>query len=291
MPGTYDDLWWIVLGALIGWLAFWLIDKFFRRDGEPADVDTVKALESVDTLEAQLKEVSDERDGLRNEAEAQRNEAQRLAGQLEGLRQSTAEQSQQITNLQAALAAAREPARAESAAAAAGVAGVMAAGAAALAAGDDATPPAETPALAARVDRDAAPGPDTLSADAELADAELADAELADDDPLFDFDADTDSAPDAGGKALAADEDDDWFADESDTFTMLDELSENFPELDDASGAPLAAGNGSGRADGGRTTRSVMGRLDRDPIEDDLDEPRGLLGRLPRPGGSDRRPD
>ena len=82
MPGTYDDLWRIVLGALIGWLAFWLIDKFFRRDGEPADVDTVRALEGVDTLEAELKETVDERDALRNEAEAQRAESQRLAGLL-----------------------------------------------------------------------------------------------------------------------------------------------------------------------------------------------------------------
>ncbi|MCA9052170.1 MAG: hypothetical protein KDA89_25715, partial [Planctomycetaceae bacterium] len=235
MPGTYDDLWRIVLGALIGWLAFWLIDKFFRRDGEPADVDTVRALEGVDTLEAELKETVDERDALRNEAEAQRAESQRLAGLLENLRESNAEQGQKITNLQAALDAAREPARADGSGGSGGLmAGALAAGAGALAAtamarDDD------------RIDerRPADPGGATDETSAPLA-AQLPEAAGTDDRHDTEAPADTlvtdsalvdDPALAIDDDELGIDDDEDWFAEDTDTFSMLDDLSDCFPEL------------------------------------------------------------
>ena len=281
MPGTYDDLWWIVLGLLVGWLAFWLIDRFFRRDGEPANVDTVKALENIDTLEAQLKEAKDERDSLRKEAESQRAEAQRLGGLLENLRESNAEQSQQITNLQAALDAARTPApgtareeRAGGGAAlgAAGALGGLAASAAAAAGlrGDD-----TGSRDAAGQDSDEAASADRLETDA------LGEALGAGRDSL-------ESALDPDTAALTSEDPEDWFEGE-DSLDTLEDLEDQFPGLDDEEPVPTLTDE-EWPATQEQRSRSIMGRLDGDDlVDDEVDKPGGLLGRLRRSGG--QRPD
>lgn len=238
-PEIFDGLLWIVLGALVGWLAFWVIDKVFRRDGEPADVDTVKALEGIDTLEAQLKETADERDSLRTEAEAQRNEAQRLGGLLAGLREAHAEQEQRITSLQAALDAAREPQRGELDGAAPPLLGAAAAAAMSVA-NADVRPAGKAPPSAADTDADA--------------------------------------------------DDFEWTPEEDSAFDTLDELSDQFPDLEDQT-ALARLENDFDKTLPHRPlpvvgARAVMGRLDGDAPVDDPQRAEGLLGRLGR-----ERPD
>ncbi|MEZ5741040.1 MAG: hypothetical protein R3E68_17395 [Burkholderiaceae bacterium] len=108
MPGFADCLWWVVLGGFAGWCLYWLVDVVFRRDGEAAGVRDKR---EIDALTARLGDLQDERDRLGIQLEDSQSGAQRLSGLLESLRDSVAEQEQKVINLEAALAAAREPQR------------------------------------------------------------------------------------------------------------------------------------------------------------------------------------
>ncbi|MEZ5738979.1 MAG: hypothetical protein R3E68_05605 [Burkholderiaceae bacterium] len=47
---SLDAIWWLLLGALSGWLGLWAADKFLYRDGELAGIRAGRELEEVQSL-------------------------------------------------------------------------------------------------------------------------------------------------------------------------------------------------------------------------------------------------
>lgn len=78
-------LWWFILGALLGWLLWWLFDKWFRRDGEAAGVRAANELAAsrrrIASLETDLK-------SARLELGAKAEDASRMKVELDGARVS-----------------------------------------------------------------------------------------------------------------------------------------------------------------------------------------------------------
>jgi hypothetical protein len=58
MTGFWCNIWWVVLGATLAWLGYWLLDKFFRRDRDvsiPRGIETMsRAHGRVGLLQAEL---------------------------------------------------------------------------------------------------------------------------------------------------------------------------------------------------------------------------------------------
>ncbi|MFK7966721.1 MAG: hypothetical protein AB8C46_22400 [Burkholderiaceae bacterium] len=102
-PQLNQIIWWIVLGAFIGWLLWVLIDRFIWRDGESSAVDEQAHAELLKELENARRE-----EGLlRTELVREQEETQRLIGITKDLRDKLDGQEQIVANLEAALDAAR----------------------------------------------------------------------------------------------------------------------------------------------------------------------------------------
>ena len=102
-PQLNQIIWWIVLGAFIGWLLWVLIDRFVWRDGESSAVDEQAHAELLNELENARRE-----EGLlRTELVREQEETQRLVGITKDLRDKLDGQEQIVANLEAALDAAR----------------------------------------------------------------------------------------------------------------------------------------------------------------------------------------
>lgn len=97
--------WWLLLGVLIGFVLFWLIDKLFRRDGEAA---AQRELREIKKLKQQKADLESEKNDIQKKLTDRSAEVKRLTAMSEDLRDSVRSQDQKVTNLEAALAAARE---------------------------------------------------------------------------------------------------------------------------------------------------------------------------------------
>lgn len=89
---TWDALWWLILGSLLGWVALWFCDKLFLRDGDVAGMRAERELlaaqneldlardqvrrsaEQNATLESDLVAANDQADVLRTELAVVGNE-------------------------------------------------------------------------------------------------------------------------------------------------------------------------------------------------------------------------
>lgn len=83
MSAFWCCIWWFVFGLLLGWLAWWLFDKWFRRDGE----SLISQLRSdLDRAHAERNRSHDETVKVRAELAALRSEsaAARTAAGLAG---------------------------------------------------------------------------------------------------------------------------------------------------------------------------------------------------------------
>ena len=97
--------WWLLLGVLIGFVLFWLIDKLFRRDGEAA---AQRELREIKKLKQQKTDLESEKNDIQKKLTDRSGEVKRLTALSEDLRDSVRSQDQKVTNLEAALAGARE---------------------------------------------------------------------------------------------------------------------------------------------------------------------------------------
>lgn len=97
--------WWMLLGVLVGFVAFWLLDSVFRRDGDAA---AQREQREIRKLRQQLVELEAEKTSTQTKLSDRTAEAKRLTVLSEELRDSVRDQDQKITNLETALAAARE---------------------------------------------------------------------------------------------------------------------------------------------------------------------------------------
>lgn len=97
--------WWMLLGVLVGFVAFWLLDSVFRRDGDAA---AQREQREIKKLRQQLVELEAEKKSSQTKLSDRTAEAKRLTLLSEELRDSVRDQDQKITNLETALAAARE---------------------------------------------------------------------------------------------------------------------------------------------------------------------------------------
>ena len=97
--------WWLLLGVLIGFVLFWLIDKLFRRDGEAA---AQRELREIKKLKQQKADLDSEKNDIQKKLTDRTGEVKRLTTLSEDLRDSVRSQDQKVTNLETALAAARE---------------------------------------------------------------------------------------------------------------------------------------------------------------------------------------
>lgn len=99
---TWDTIWWLILGSLLGWVALWFCDKLFLRDGDVAGMraerellaanneldlarDQIRrAVEKTENLDSDLLAASDQADVLRTELAVIGNERTALATDLQG---------------------------------------------------------------------------------------------------------------------------------------------------------------------------------------------------------------
>lgn len=103
-PQLNQIIWWIVLGAFIGWLLWVLIDRLVWRDGSSAAaIDQEQHAGVV----AELGSARREENLLRAELVREQEETQRLIGITKDLRDKLNGQEQIVANLEAALDAAR----------------------------------------------------------------------------------------------------------------------------------------------------------------------------------------
>lgn len=103
-PQLNQIIWWIVLGAFIGWLLWVLIDRLVWRDGaSAAAIDQEQHAGVV----AELGSARREENLLRAELVREQEETQRLVGITKDLRDKLNGQEQIVANLEAALDAAR----------------------------------------------------------------------------------------------------------------------------------------------------------------------------------------
>lgn len=103
-PQLNQIIWWIVLGAFIGWLLWVLIDRLVWRDGNSAAaIDQEQHAGVV----AELGGARREENLLRAELVREQEETQRLIGITKDLRDKLNGQEQIVANLEAALDAAR----------------------------------------------------------------------------------------------------------------------------------------------------------------------------------------
>ena len=97
---TWDALWWLILGSLLGWVALWFCDKLFLRDGEVAGIRAERELAAANneldlardqvrriseknaTLESDLAAGNDQADVLRTELAVMRNERDSLQTEM-----------------------------------------------------------------------------------------------------------------------------------------------------------------------------------------------------------------
>jgi len=103
-PQLNQVIWWIVLGAFIGWLLWVLIDRFVWRDGDSAGAIDEEQHASV---VAELESARREENLLRTELVREQEETQRLIAITKDLRDKLDGQEQIVANLEAALDAAR----------------------------------------------------------------------------------------------------------------------------------------------------------------------------------------
>ena len=100
-----ETTWWLLLGVLIGLFLFWLIDKLYRRDGDYA---AQRERREVSSLKQQATELREENTTSKKRLTERANEVKRLNTLTEEMRDSVRGKEQEITNLETALAAARE---------------------------------------------------------------------------------------------------------------------------------------------------------------------------------------
>lgn len=100
-----ETTWWLLLGVLLGLFLFWLIDKLYRRDGDYAAQRERRELTS---LKQQATELREENTTSQKRLTERATEVKRLNTLTEEMRDSVRGKEQQVTNLETALAAARE---------------------------------------------------------------------------------------------------------------------------------------------------------------------------------------
>jgi ABC-type multidrug transport system fused ATPase/permease subunit len=100
-----ETTWWLLLGVLLGLFLFWLIDKLYRRDGDYAAQRERREIASLKQQASELREENTTSQKRLNERAA---EVKRLNTLSEEMRDSIRGKEQQVTNLETALAAARE---------------------------------------------------------------------------------------------------------------------------------------------------------------------------------------
>lgn len=103
-PALNQTIWWFLLGAFSGWLLWLLIDRLFWRDGLTA---ASLEQERVTQLTTELDSSHREESLLRNELVREQEETQRLSAMSQELRDKLDGQDQIVTNLEAALDAAK----------------------------------------------------------------------------------------------------------------------------------------------------------------------------------------
>ncbi len=128
---TWDALWWLILGSLLGWVALWFCDKLFLRDGEVAGIraerelaaanseldlsrdqirrgaekiatlesDLVASNDQADVLRTELAVMRNERDSLKTEAQSEKERNGTIAREIESSRKLAAERVDEINRL------------------------------------------------------------------------------------------------------------------------------------------------------------------------------------------------
>jgi hypothetical protein len=100
-----ETTWWLLLGVLLGLFLFWVIDLLYRRDGDYAAQRERRELAS---LKQQATELREENATSQKRLTERSTEVKRLNTLSEDMRDSIRGKEQQVTNLETALAAARE---------------------------------------------------------------------------------------------------------------------------------------------------------------------------------------
>ena len=119
---SWDTLWWLVLGSLLGWAALWLTDKLLLRDGEVAGLRAERQLASaqaelqevrsfqaeldgrIDSLTLDARSAADQLESLRAELALVGNERRRLDGELEVARARARELQRELDEARAGAA-------------------------------------------------------------------------------------------------------------------------------------------------------------------------------------------
>lgn len=128
---SWDSLWWLILGLLLGWIALWFFDKLFLRDGEVAGIraerelnsrqaeldnareqlritaeqastlqsDLVASNDQTDALRTELAVISEERLAIRSEVAAERERAHAAQKEAESARKLVAERVDEINRM------------------------------------------------------------------------------------------------------------------------------------------------------------------------------------------------
>lgn len=128
---TWDTLWWLILGSLLGWVALWFCDKLFLRDGDVAgmraerelasasneldlardqvrrEVEKASTLQSdltasndqTDVLRTELALIGNERSNTQKELQAEKDRIATLQREIESSRKLATERADEINRM------------------------------------------------------------------------------------------------------------------------------------------------------------------------------------------------
>ncbi|MFK7965185.1 MAG: hypothetical protein AB8C46_14585 [Burkholderiaceae bacterium] len=128
---TWDTLWWLILGSLLGWVALWFCDKLFLRDGDVAGIraerelassnneldlardqvrrevekvttlksDLVASNDQADVLRTELALIGNERSNTQKELQAEKDRIATLQREIESSRKLAADRAEEINRM------------------------------------------------------------------------------------------------------------------------------------------------------------------------------------------------
>ncbi|MGH1361364.1 MAG: hypothetical protein ACRBC3_21590 [Burkholderiaceae bacterium] len=128
---TWDALWWLILGSLLGWVALWFCDKLFLRDGDVAGMraerellaaqneldlardqvrrsaehnatlesDLVASNDQADVLRTELAVVANERTAMMTDLATEKERASVLQREIDSSRKLAAERVEEINRM------------------------------------------------------------------------------------------------------------------------------------------------------------------------------------------------